>query len=258
MRLRTAISLIIIAAFGAGLAACGGGSVSTGGGSGSGGTGGASSSLILQAPQRTSGSDFQGSPQQDTRLASVISDFLVSKALAQADETVFLLDGEGDVVATGVTGPDGQVAIPVESGEYTVCIGEEEPEVCTEDTVVVADDQLVFATLELVIDPETEEESLIIASVEAQDAEDDIVDPQDLDNANEVQICHKGKFTISVAEPAAMNGHTVHGDSMGPCADDPSESAETESFGISDDDDSGGNGNNGNRGNRGNGNNPNA
>lgn len=258
MKLKTAISLIVIAAFGAGLAACGGGSVSTGGAGGTGGTG-ASSSLVVKAPQTADAFDFQSTPQQGSRLASAISEFLISNALAQAGEDVYLLDSEGDLVATGVTDGSGQVIFPVSAGDYFICIGAPSllTGVCTETTQAVGDDQVVIVTLgtDLVPsdeDPAVEEEVLIISSVVVESAADNIVAFQDPEAAHKTLVCHKGKFTISVGTPAAQNGHMAHGDSLGACpANELDQSAEGDSL----DDNGGNNGNNGNgNGNNGNGN----
>lgn len=241
MRLRTTISLLIVAAFGASLAACGGGSVSSGGGSGSGGSG-ASSSLVVQAPQNAGVGDFQ-QERRHTSLAAIVSDFFISDALAQEGETVFLLDADGNVVATGVADGSGQAVIPVNSGEYVICIGTTDPENCTVEPVSVGDDEVVVATLAL------EGETLILVGVEVERAQDNIVAFQDPDNAHKTLVCHKGKFTISVGTPAAQKGHMAHGDSLGECPpDEPEQTAETEEFGTS----GGGNGNQGNNGNRGN------
>lgn len=211
MRIRTAISLLIVGAFGAGLAACGGGSVSTGGGSGAGGADGASSSIVVQAPRSASAYEFQGGTQQDTRLAAAISEFLISDALAQAEEEVFLVNSEGVVVDSGFTDGSGQISFAVDPGVYEVCFGDPEiPENCTE--VVVDEDQIILLTLELT------EDDVLVASVEVLNSEDDIVeDPNSPGNADKVLVCHKGKFTISVARPAALTGHMVHGDTQGPC-----------------------------------------
>ncbi len=40
-------------------------------------------------------------------------------------------------------------------------------------------------------------------------------------NDNKVTICHKGRNTITVAEPA-LRAHLAHGDTMGPCEVSPS------------------------------------
>ncbi len=217
MRLRTVLSLILIAAFGAGLAACGGGSVSSGSGSGSGGTG-ASSSIVVQSPRSASAFEYQGSGHHDTSLAAAISDFLISEALAQALEEVVLFDSSGNEVGRGTTDESGQIAFGVNSGTYYVCIGD--PEVvgdpaasanCT--PVSVDDDTVVLVTLDLVA-------GQLQAIVEDLRSEEAIVeDPESPGNADKLLICHKDMFTLSVARPAAVSGHMAHGDYHGPCRD---------------------------------------
>lgn len=263
MKLKNAIPFLVIAAFGAGLTACGGGSVSTGGaGGGTGGTG-ATSSLVLQAPQTASAEEFQGGAQQGTSLASTISEFLISSALAQVGETVYLLDAtDNSLVAEGTTDGSGQVIFAVSSGDYIVCIGSSDPTspdaTCTDPTtspLVVDEDQVVVATLGVEGDGVTEPETLVITSTSVEDAEDNIVAFQDPDNANKTLVCHKDKFVISVGTPAAQNGHMAHGDSLvAPGSEDQcgnNDTDDTDTLSTSGDDDSGP-GNSGNRGNRGN------
>ncbi|MDZ7842994.1 MAG: hypothetical protein U5R46_19575 [Gammaproteobacteria bacterium] len=246
MKLRFAISIFIIAVFGAGLAACGGGSVSTGGGSGTGGTGGANSSLVIQAPQTAHAPGFQGGTREDSRLASRISEFLISSALAQSGEEVYLLDESGDLVATGTTDGSGQVIFPVSSGSYFICIGEADLDngTCTAETQDVGDNEVVVVTLEVEGETDTDPGVLMISSVSVERAEDNIVAFQDPDNANKTLVCHKAgpfkQFTISVGTPAALTGHMAHGDTLGPCPDETEVSEDDASDDFSDADSSGG------------------
>lgn len=246
MKLRFAISIFIIAAFGAGLAACGGGSVSTGGGSGGGGAGGANSSLVIQAPQTAHAPGFQGGAREDSSLASRISEFLISSALAQIGEEVYLLDESGNLVATGTTDGSGQVVFPVSSGSYFICIGEPDltTGTCTAETQTVGENEVVVVTLGVEGATDTDPGVLVITSVAVESAEDNIVAFQDPDNANKTLVCHKAgpfkQFTISVGTPAAQNGHMAHGDTLGPCPDDTDVSDDDASDGLSDDDSNGG------------------
>jgi len=254
MRLKSVIALIIIGLFGAGLAACGGGSVSSGGAGGAGGAGGtgATSSLVLQAPQTASADGFHTAPAEANRLAGTFAEFLISSALAQSGETVYLLDAGGNLVATGTTDGSGQVIFPVSSGKYTVCIGASEPTdpeaVCTTETIAVGENQVVVATLgtETVDnDDGTTSDVLVFTSAVAEKAEDNIVVFQDPDNANKTLVCHKAgpvkQFTISVGTPAARNGHLAHGDTLGACPEG-TEGTDDPEMGddASEDDDSGG------------------
>lgn len=240
MKLKFAISIFIIAAFAAGLSACGGGSVSTGGGSGAGGTGGANSSLVIQAPQTAHAPGFQGGAHEDSRLASRISEFLISSALAQSGEEVFLLNESGNLVATGTTDGSGQVVFPVSAGSYYICIGvaDRDNGTCTAETQSVGFNQVVVVTLmedATLTDPGI----LVISSVAVENAEDNIVALQDPDNANKTLVCHRAgpfkQFTISVGTPAAQNGHMAHGDSLGICPEETEVSEEISSDDTSDD-----------------------
>jgi hypothetical protein len=246
MKLKFAISIFIIAAFAAGLSACGGGSVSTGGGSGSGGTGGANSSLVIQAPQTAHAPGFQGGAREESRLASRISEFLISSALAQIGEEVYLLDESGDLVATGTTDGSGQVVFPVSSGSYFICIGEADltTGTCTAETQTVGENEVVVVTLGLEGATETDPGVLVISSVAVESAEDNIVAFQDPENANKTLVCHQAgpfkQFTISVGTPAAQTGHMAHGDTLGPCPEETEVSEDGTSDDISDDDSNGG------------------
>lgn len=242
MKLRFAVSIFIIAAFAAGLSACGGGSVSTGGGSGAGGTGGANSSLVVQAPQTARAPDFQGGAAQDSGLASRISEFLISSALAQiGEEEVYLLDESGNLVATGTTDGSGQVVFPVRSGSYFLCIGEDNltTGTCTTETQSVGDNEVVVVTLGVEGATETVPGILVISSVAVESAEDHIVAFQDPDNANKTLVCHQAgpfkQFTISVGTPAAQTGHMAHGDTLGPCPEETEVSEDGSSDDIADD-----------------------
>lgn len=218
MKLRTTISLLIIGAFGAGLAACGGGSVSSGGGSGSGGSG-ASSSLVVEVARDDRAAVFQQHQDQDNRLAAVISDLLISKALAQTAGVPIFVDG----VLVAETDPDGSAVIPLDPGTYEVCILD--PEVPENCTIVVVDPDSVVVIANVNID----ENEVVTFDPPTTAPDEEVADFTDPDNAFKTIICHKpGKInkTLSVGTPAAEKGHMGHGDTMGPCSDDVAEGDE--------------------------------
>lgn len=214
MRIRTAISLLIVGAFGAGLAACGGGSVSSGGGSGSGGTGGASSSLVVEVARDNRAAAFEQHQDQGNRLAAVISELLISKALAQTEGVPIFIDG----TQAAVTGPDGSAVIPLDPGLYEVCILDPNvPANCTQvnvepDSVVVISNVNIDENDVVTFDP----------PATAPD-EEEVVDFTDPDKPHKTIICHKGTKTLSVGTPAAEKGHLGHGDTLGPCPEDVAE-----------------------------------
>lgn len=217
MRLRTTISLLIIGAFGAALAACGGGSVSSGGGSG--GTGGASSSLVVEVARDDRAAAFQQHQGQENRLAAVISDLLISKALAQTADVPIFIDGE----LAAVTDEGGSAVIPLEAGLYEVCILDPEvPENCTE-VQVLEDEVVVIANVNI-----DENDVVTFDPPATAPDEEEVADFTDPDNSHKTIICHKGNKTLSVGSPAAEKGHMGHGDTMGPCAEDVAEEDEVE------------------------------
>lgn len=217
MRLRTTISLLIIGAFGAGLAACGGGSVSSGGGSG--GTGGASSSLVVEVTRDDRAAAIRQHQGQETRLAAVISDLLISKALAQTAGVPIYIDGE----LAAETDSDGSAVIPLVAGTYEVCILDPSvPENCTE-VQVLEDEVVVIANVNI-----DENEVVTFDPPTTAPDEEEVVDFTDPDKPHKTIICHKGNKTLSVGTPAAEKGHMGHGDTMGPCPEDIAEDGEDE------------------------------
>ena len=114
--------------------------------------------------------------------------------------------------------------------------------------VTVGPDQIVIVSG----DPDPDNAgSYLLTGVQVDDASNNVALYQDPNFANKTLVCHKGKMTLSVGTPAALNGHTVHGDSLGPCPDTAGGDGLN---GEQQNSTTGNNGNKGNNGNRGNGN----
>lgn len=238
MNMKSLLSLMLIALFGAGLVACGGGSSSGGAGGGS----GSSANLVVKVNGGTA--SFQ-SGGQATRVAAFISDFLIEQAKASAPEghLVEVYD-DGMVIASGVTDASGEVALAVPPNDpdesYFVCFDGAMPPDCP--TVVVDDGMVVVATATQNGDSWQLTQENVVTAPE----EDHLEAFQDADQAGNIIICHvppgnpDAAHTLSIGQPA-WQAHESHGDYLGPCTDNPQIVGEDDdsSDGSSDDDSSG-------------------
>lgn len=243
MNMKSLLSLMLIALFGAGLVACGGGGTSVGAGGGSGSSG----NLVVKV---NNGSAFFQSGDQATRVAALVSDFLVEKANAGEPEghLVQVYDPTGaTVIASGETDTSGEVALavpPNNPGEsYFVCFDGASPPDCP--TVVVDDGTVVVATATQ--DATTGDWQLTQDNVVTEPAEDHPEAFQDPEEANNMIICHippgnpDAQHTKSIGEPA-WQAHDGHGDTIGECPDSPeivSEDDESEDLDDDEEDDDG-------------------
>lgn len=232
---------MLLALFGAGLVVCGGGGTSVGAG---GGGSGSAANLVVKVNNGGSAS-FQ-SGDQATRVAALISDFLVEKANASAPEghLVQVYDPSGTtVIASGTTDTSGEVALavpPNEDGEsYYVCFDGAVPTDCP--TVTVDEGSVVVATA-TEVDGNWELTEDNVVTEPAEDHPEAFQDPEE-EAAENIEICHippgnpDAQHTISIGEPA-WQAHEGHGDTMGECPDDTDiASEEDESEDLDDDDD---------------------
>jgi len=237
--LATAAALVI--------AGCGGGGTTAGTGGGVASAGGASSTLVIDL----NGGGFAATDQQNTRaktIADAFASLLARDAWAQLDAgTQIFING---ALATNVTIIGGDAYIPLAPGDYVVCINADN----TDPTYQVLDPNCRMVTVgpdQIVIvsgDPDPDNAgSYLLTDVQVDDAANNVVLYQDPDFANKTLVCHKGKMTLSVGTPAALNGHTVHGDSLGACPD-----VAGGNDGLNADQQSSNKGNKGNKGNNGN------
>jgi hypothetical protein len=196
------------------LGGCGGGGTTSGtGGSvnASASTGPTSSIVIDLSGGELAMLDGEASQVRGaSQIAAILADFLVESAWAQTEGFEIFVDGD----LAGTTDPDGNLAFAVVPGMHEVCIENPDDDAKCVD-VSVEEDEVVIIT-GFGIDPVTGE--LQYDAITTESAFDNIVLFEDPDKAHKTLVCHKGETTISVGTPAAQNGHMVHGDSLGECA----------------------------------------
>ena len=201
------------------LTACGGGSSSS---SGSGNSGGSSSTLVVNSsPSMAMLLHPHRQTEGITHIAATISNLLMRNAWAVplAGSDVIVFNGSGDQI-TPTSGDADMLYYVVPPGSYTVCVyalppGSPAPtDLECDDPQSVGSDEVVVVTAipgagagetDFIVDVETREENVALF--------------ENPDRPNQTYICHKGSMTKSVGTPAALNGHQVHSDTLGPCPD---------------------------------------
>jgi len=236
------LTIALTAAIALLVAGCGGGGTTAGGG-GAVGTGGASSTLIIDLQGNGFGANDPESQQR--AIAIAFAKLISPDAWAQLSDTTLIFINGNPVTATII---DGDAYIPLAPGDYLVCINAAGVDATDPncEMVTVGADQIVKIT-----GTDDGLGNVALNTVSVENAADNVALFQDPNAANKTLVCHKDKMTLSVGTPAALNGHMVHGDSLGACA--VAEGGST----TGNNGNNGNNGNKGNNGNRGNGNNGN-
>jgi hypothetical protein len=210
------ISATLMALLGMILSGCGGGGVSTGA---AGSAGGTSSSVVVDLARGTSTADTRETGSS-TDLASAISELLLRNALAATQGVmVYLLDADGGLVAQGMTDAAGEAVISVAPGTYYVCSVSSSTDPSTDagcvstPVDVVADSVVVVSN----VDFNTTSGMTTFGAITTDTVQNEVAAFQDPNNTKKTIVCHKGRITISVGTPAALNGHLAHGDTLGAC-----------------------------------------
>ena len=207
--LKAFVALIAISA----LTACGGGSSS----SGSGNSGGGSQTLVVNSsPSLAMLRSPHLQPTESRHIAAFIADLLMRNAWATelAGSEVIVFDPNGVPIDPTTSDAD-MLFYVVPPGDYTVCvyplpvIDPPEPTDDECEQTPVRFDQVVVVTAV----PDNGGFDLV---VNVDNREDQIDIFQNPNRPNQSYVCHKGK-TRSPATQAAIRGHQVHGDSLGPC-----------------------------------------
>lgn len=209
--LKTFVVLLAISA----LTACGGGSSS----SGSGNSGSGSQTLVVNSsPSMAMLRSPYFQPKESRHIAAFIADLLMRNAWATElqGSDVWVFDANG-VPIDPTTGDADMLFYVVQPGTYTVCVYPVFPAVNPQPTdaqctpTPVPFDSVVVATA-------VPNNGSFIIDVDVETRDENVAIFQNPERLNQTYICHKGT-TKSVATPASLRGHQVHGDSLGPCDD---------------------------------------
>lgn len=216
-RLRSHAATVIAFLAAAALTACGGGGGSSTS-SGSGGVGGASSTLVVNSsPNLAMIHDRHQQPEGTMSIVAYLSNLLMQNAWAEqlAGSEVIVFNSNGDQLEP--TSADSDMLFYVVPPDfYTVCVYPVPPALPTPNDNVCNSPELVDADSVVVVTAVVNDGQTSF-DVTVESREDNVALFQNPDRPNQTYICHKGRMTKSVGTPAALRGHMVHGDSLGPC-----------------------------------------
>ncbi len=177
---------------------CGGGGTSTGGGNTS---TSASSTIVLQLSNSTVAA-FVAPRTHGAPWRSIIeagADLLIPPAYAQSANIEVFLDG----VSVGFVEEGGTIIFPATAGPHEIALNN--------------------GTIIRSFNVDVPADTIVTISDVRLDADQLTFGPTKIDDgtssqfANKTTICHKGRKSLSVGDPA-VPAHLAHGDTRGPCA----------------------------------------